>query len=81
MELADQHWRELETERERTVADLRRVSESRAWRWGHGSSALLRRLTFRKSKGQGGVEVLLRRLEAPRTVGPSPETGRVEPPE
>ncbi len=57
---------ELERERERTVEDLRRVASSRAWRWGHGTSRLLRRLTFRRSvKAAGAVEKLLERLEQP----------------
>jgi septal ring factor EnvC (AmiA/AmiB activator) len=60
---------ELERERERTVEDLRRVASSRAWRWGHGTTRLLRRLTFRRSlRSAGAVEKLLDRLDPPPAV-------------
>jgi chromosome segregation ATPase len=70
---AGDHRREaLELERRRTIEDLRRVGASRAWRWGHGTSRLLRRLTFRRSRGKGGVEKLLERLDPPASL-PAPD--------
>jgi hypothetical protein len=37
-------------------ADLDRVAASRAWRWGHALMRFLKRLTFRRDKGAGGMD-------------------------
>jgi hypothetical protein len=63
----------LTAERDRTIADLRRIAASRAWRWGHGTTNLLRRLTFRRTHGVGAVDTLLTRLEPPPALPPAPE--------
>jgi hypothetical protein len=50
------------------VARLRRIETSRAWRWGHRVTRLLRIATFRKPGHTDGVRDAIRRLEdAPPT--------------
>jgi len=54
----------LELQRQRTIEDVRRAAGSRAWRWGHGVTRLLRTLTFRRSvRNAGAMDALLERLE------------------
>jgi hypothetical protein len=71
----------LRTERERTVAELRRVAASRAWRWGHGLAKLLRRLTFRRSvRESGAIDTMIGYLEAPPVQPATTKSPEVEPP-
>jgi chromosome segregation ATPase len=60
---------QLESERELRDDALvlaRRVEETRSWQLGHGTFSLLRRLTFRRTRGTSAVTRLVNRLETPQ---------------
>jgi chromosome segregation ATPase len=71
----------LERERAQTIEEVRRAASSRAWRWGHGVTRLLRTLTFRRSaRSAGALEALLARLESEQLPAPD-ETSSASPPD
>jgi len=65
----DRETRELraqfDVERARLLVQLERARESRAWRIGHGTTRLLRRLTFRRSLGTSALDVAIASLSRP----------------
>lgn len=71
----------LMAERKTMVRYAHGLAESRAWRYGHGVSRLLGRLTFHRSaKPAGAAEVLLAMLETrpllePGSESPEPPSG------
>jgi chromosome segregation ATPase len=52
--------------REDALVLARRVEDTRSWQLGHGTFSLLRRLTFRRSRGTSAVTRLVNRLETPQ---------------
>jgi GT2 family glycosyltransferase/spore maturation protein CgeB/predicted nucleic acid-binding Zn-ribbon protein len=46
-----------------TKADIDRAAGSRAWRWGHGATKALRRLTLRRNVTEGALARALKRIE------------------
>lgn len=46
-----------------TKQDLDRAADSRAWRWGHGATKALRRLTLRRNVTEGALARALKRIE------------------
>jgi hypothetical protein len=52
--------------REDALVLARRVEETRSWQLGHGTFSLLRRLTFRRTRGTSAVTRLVNRLETPQ---------------
>jgi GT2 family glycosyltransferase/spore maturation protein CgeB len=46
-----------------TRADVERAASSRAWRWGHGVTKALRRLTGRRKVTEGALARTLKRIE------------------
>jgi GT2 family glycosyltransferase/spore maturation protein CgeB len=46
-----------------TKADIDRAAGSRAWRWGHGATRALRRLTLRRNVTGGALARALKRIE------------------
>ena len=48
---------------------VERAARSRSWRLGHGAARLLNRLMRRRTKPEGALEVLLKRLEARQVQG------------
>jgi chromosome segregation ATPase len=69
----------LERERRQSLMLARRAAASRAWRLGHATTRLLRRLTFRPIRTAGALEALIARLDAPDgpasapSLAPAPE--------
>jgi O-antigen biosynthesis protein len=46
-----------------TKQDIDRAAGSRAWRWGHGATKALRRLTLRRNVTEGALARALKRIE------------------
>jgi O-antigen biosynthesis protein len=46
-----------------TKRDIDRAAGSRAWRWGHGATKALRRLTLRRNVTEGALARALKRIE------------------
>lgn len=69
--LADRERRlwQATTALERLEGDLQAIGRSRAWRWGHGVSRVLRRLTLRAPVGEGAVAAAMKRIAMLRADG------------
>lgn len=65
---------ELMREREMIREQVRLAADSRAWRWGHGITLFLSRITFRSTKRAGAIDALAERLE-PQTHLPPGSDG------
>ncbi len=66
-------------ERQTMARHARSLAASRAWRYGHSTSMLLRRMAFRPSKKKrGAADVLFDMLEAPPQL-PAPSSNDSEP--
>lgn len=55
-----------------TKRDIDRAAGSRAWRWGHGATRALRRLTLRRNVTEGALARALKRIEQIEEGAPLP---------
>jgi O-antigen biosynthesis protein len=62
-----------------TKADIDRAAGSRAWRWGHGATRALRRLTLRRNVTEGALARALQRIEQLEGRAPLPDATEAAP--
>src|SRR6187551_469378 len=67
-----------------TKEDIDRAAGSRAWRWGHGTTRALRKLTLRRNVTEGALARALQRIEqlergAPLPAAPEPAAAAAPP--